>query len=162
MVGFWYCACHSLRMYGLEPALISVRLGKRILQDRPRKGDDGSNIYIATPRLRWADAHHRDLPVRPKTAIPRPAQKGHRMMRRTSSITNHSLNCIAFRAGSGLPIGKLAAINSINTAAKVCHEKRSVASNRQEYQKPCGVATQGRKARLRFPHSARPDPAASS
>ena len=54
------------------------------------------------PRLQWRYAHHRDLPTRPETAIPRTAQKGRSMTRRTSTFHGHPLNCNSFRANTGL------------------------------------------------------------
>ena len=64
-----------------------------------------SSAHIARtmPRLRREDAHHRDLPTRPETAIPRTTTKAGSLMRCTSLSHGYSLNSIAFRANTGTP-----------------------------------------------------------
>ena len=72
------------------------------------------------PRLRRADAHHRDLPTWRDPAIPRTTQKGRRMTKRTSTFCSHSLNYIAFRAGIGLHKRGLTTQGAIEIETRLC------------------------------------------
>ena len=59
------------------------------------KSDDPADPPTATalPQMRWADAHHRDLPARPNPKVPSSAMGGRRMIQQE----NPTLAC----AGTG-------------------------------------------------------------
>ncbi len=56
----------------------------------------------AMPRLRWPDAHHRDLPTRPETQSPGATEKAGRMTRRPSHCPKPTRKHPAFRGRTPL------------------------------------------------------------
>ena len=84
------------------------------------------------------------------------------MTKRTSSINDHSLNSIAFRASIGLGEGKLTTPHAPELvprhSVKDAHSHQFMRNDAPHSH----LAAPSDEPAWRFPHSARPDPTASS
>lgn len=100
----------ALRLLGQRQPKGQYRKGSHIARRGNRQTrrpailrDPCAHTTRTMPRLRWADAHHRDFQTRPETTIPSTTQKGCPMTGRMSAFHGHPLKCTPFRAGIGLP-----------------------------------------------------------
>ncbi|WVX48317.1 hypothetical protein ROLI_047870 (plasmid) [Roseobacter fucihabitans] len=84
------------------------------------------------------------------------------MTGRTSSIKDHSPNCIAFWAGIGLGEGKLMASNAPKLVPSHSEKDAQGHQSMRNDAKQFHLAASSAEPDWRFPHSARPDPTASS
>ena len=84
------------------------------------------------------------------------------MTRRTLSIKDHSLNCMAFWAGIGLGEGKLTASNAPKLVPSHSEKDAQGHQSMRNDTKKSHLAASSAEPDWRFPHSASPDPTASS
>jgi hypothetical protein len=84
------------------------------------------------------------------------------MTRRTSSINDHSLNSIAFRASIGLPKEKSTTFNAPEPGTKLPPKRVETDQFTANDAKHRHLRASSAELTSRFPHRTHPDPTASS